>query len=40
MLPDVSQTTVEVFLHRIVESGLIEKIGSNRNARYRRKHQS
>ena len=40
MLPDVSQTTVEACLHRMVESGLIEKIGGNRNARYRRKHQS
>ena len=37
MLPDVSQTTVEACLHRMVAEGQIEKVGSNRNARYRRK---
>lgn len=37
MLPDVSQTTVEACLHRMIESGLIEKIGGNRNARYRKR---
>ena len=37
MLPDVSQTTVEACLHRMIVDGRIEKIGGNRNARYRRK---
>ena len=36
MLPDVSQTTVEACLHRMMTEGRIEKIGGNRNARYRR----
>jgi len=44
MLPDVSEDTVEVCLHRMMVDGRIEKIGGNRNARYRpaqhdRKHQ-
>ncbi len=38
MLPDVSQTTVEACLHRMLENGTIEKIGSNRNARYIRRN--
>ena len=36
MLPDVSQTTVEACLHRMLSEGRIEKIGGNRNARYRK----
>jgi Fic family protein len=36
MLPDVSQTTVESCLHRMLVDGKIKKIGGNRNARYRR----
>ena len=39
MLPDVSQTTVEACLHRMIENGLIEKIGGNRNARYRKRYK-
>ena len=38
MLPDVSQTTVELCLHRMLDKDIIEKIGSNRGARYRRKY--
>ena len=36
-LPDISQTTVEACLHRLLKVERIEKIGGNRNARYRRK---
>ena len=36
ILPDVSQTTVEACLHRMIVDGRIERIGGNRNARYRR----
>jgi hypothetical protein len=44
LLPDVSEDTVEACLHRMIVDGRIEKIGGNRNARYRpalhdRKHQ-
>ena len=37
MLPDVSQTTVELCLRRMLDEGKIEKLGANKNARYRRK---
>lgn len=37
ILPDVSQTTVEACLHRMLSEGTIEKRGANRNARYIRK---
>lgn len=36
LLPDVSQSTVEAVLHDLVSSGRVERIGANRNARYRR----
>ena len=35
LLPDISESTVEACLHDMVSSGNIEKIGANRNARYR-----
>ena len=38
-LPDVSQRTVEVCLHNMLKEGSIEKLGGNRNARYRKKTQ-
>ncbi len=38
-LPDVSQRTVELCLHKMVSEGSVERIGGNRNARYRRKPQ-
>lgn len=36
-LPDVSRTTVEACLGRMLREGRIEKIGNNKGARYRRK---
>ncbi len=36
LLPDVSQTTVEACLHKMMLEGKIERIGGNRNSRYRR----
>ncbi len=38
-LPDVSQRTVELCLHKMVSEGSVERIGGNRNARYRKKRQ-
>jgi len=37
LLPDVSPTTVEAALAKMVKNGLIEKIGSGRSTRYLRK---
>ena len=34
MLPDVSPTTVEAVLGRMVKEGQIKKIGSARNTKY------
>ena len=39
ILPDVSQTTVEACLHRMILDSQIEKVGSNRNAMYRKKNR-
>ena len=39
VLPDISQTTVEACLHNMLKEGSIEKLGGNRNARYRKKRQ-
>ena len=36
IIPDVSQTTVEACLHRMLMDGRIKKIGNNRNSRYMR----
>lgn len=36
ILPDVSQTTVELVLGKMVKEGLIETIGSGRNTKYRK----
>lgn len=36
-LPDVSETTAEAVLSKLMREGRIEKIGGNRNAKYRRK---
>jgi hypothetical protein len=34
LLPDVSETTVEYVLSKMIRNGKIKRIGSNRNARY------
>ena len=36
ILPDVSQTTVELVLGKMVNEGLIETIGKGRNTKYRK----
>ena len=36
ILPDVSPTTVELVLGKMVKQGLIEKIGNGRNTKYRK----
>lgn len=37
ILPDVSPTTVEAVLGKMVKEGLIETIGNGRNTKYRKK---
>ena len=37
LLPDVSPTTVEAVLGKMVANGTIEKIGSGRNIKYLRR---
>ena len=34
MLPDISPSTIELILGKMVKDGRIEKIGSTRNIRY------
>ena len=40
MYPDISQTTVEAVLGRMVKNGQIEKVGASRSTRYIRKNRS